>query len=457
MPTLDSWNPARVHASVPENDGITRRVSSWALLVCVVSLGIALGDYFLRDVKDVDSTGQKLSTVREFGEGTLIAQSFSMPRDGLRALTVSLWSDEPAAITFEFHLFRRGQGPSEEVVTRVVEVSKPAGTVRQTIEFPAISPAKHREFVARFQLTRALARNVEPTAAPAARPSVGLIAWGDNPLPSGMLWVGDEERWGDLDFSAEADPPTRLQRMAGAIDASLQPALRLTTAGALLLAILYGVMVVAVAASAAASTGQKTPRFGDQSAFPALHTRGTERWARRVAAVALGVGTPALFLTILATRERPAVDLMNELDLAVMESPAGMHGAFSLWQEAINGNAPQALFAHPPSRIIWTVAVPARKPLLKTSVALRPYVWENRSDGVTFAISVDDGGHVTDLSSRFVNPGDNLNDRAWLAMDVDLSPYAGRSVRIVLTTSPGPAGNVGWDWAMWGDPRIVER
>ena len=147
---------------------------------------------------------------------------------------------------------------------------------------------------------------------------------------------------------------------------------------------------------------------------------------------------------------------MNDLDDSVLDSPAGMHGAFSPWQEGINGSAPPALFAHPPSRITWTVAVPAHKPLLKMNVALRPYVWD-KSDGVVFSISAEDGATVTELSSRLVNPRTNFNDRMWVPVEADLSPYAGRSVRLVLTTSPGPAGDPGWDWALWGDPAIIEQ
>ena len=71
-----------------------------------------------------------------------------------------LWSGVPAAIAFQFHLYRRGEGPSEEVATRDVETSISSGTVRQRIQFPPISPAKDRVFVVRLQLTRAVARDL---------------------------------------------------------------------------------------------------------------------------------------------------------------------------------------------------------------------------------------------------------------------------------------------------------
>jgi hypothetical protein len=159
---------------------------------------------------------------------------------------------------------------------------------------------------------------------------------------------------------------------------------------------------------------------------------------------------------ILVTRERVAVNLLDQLDTARLESPMGMHGGFSRIEEVINGLSPAALFAHPPSRVTWTVTVPARKPWLKTYVALRPYVWEHRSEGVTFDISVSDGSHET-TTTRFLNPGYRLNDRAWVEMNLDLSEFAGRSVEVSLATSAGPTGHLAWDWALWGNPRIVSQ
>jgi hypothetical protein len=104
--------------------------------------------------------------------------------------------------------------------------------------------------------------------------------------------------------------------------------------------------------------------------------------------------------------------------------------------------------------VTWTVTVPAQKPHFNTYVALRPYVWEQRSDGVTFDVSVTDGTHEM-TATRFLNPGSRLSDRAWIEMDLDLSEYAGRSVQLTLATSAGPQGNSAWDWALWGNPRIV--
>ena len=35
------------------------------------------------------------------------------------------------------------------------------------------------------------------------------------------------------------------------------------------------------------------------------------------------------------------------------------------------------------------------------------------------------------------------------------SLQSGENVVLRFTTNPGPAGNTGWDWAVWGEPKIV--
>jgi hypothetical protein len=77
-------------------------------------------------------------------------------------------------------------------------------------------------------------------------------------------------------------------------------------------------------------------------------------------------------------------------------------------------------------------------------------VWEHRSDGVTFDVSVTDGKLKTTMT-QFLDPGSSLNDRAWVEMNLDLS-NAQADPWTSLATSAGPRGDVGWDWALWGNP-----
>jgi hypothetical protein len=74
----------------------TRALAVLALVICAAILGIECGEYFLRDVHDIDAVGQKPALVTEFGAGLPVAQSFTVLRDGLHSITVSISSDQPA-------------------------------------------------------------------------------------------------------------------------------------------------------------------------------------------------------------------------------------------------------------------------------------------------------------------------------------------------------------------------
>jgi hypothetical protein len=67
------------------------------------------------------------------------------------------------------------------------------------------------------------------------------------------------------------------------------------------------------------------------------------------------------------------------------------------------------------------------------------------SDGVTFTVSVD-GQEV--FREHWLRG-------KWARREVDLTQYGGKSIIVGLATGPGPANEAGWDWAVWGQPRVV--
>ena len=67
------------------------------------------------------------------------------------------------------------------------------------------------------------------------------------------------------------------------------------------------------------------------------------------------------------------------------------------------------------------------------------------SDGVTFVVSVQD-----DEIFR-----QHHNAQRWKHISLDMTSYRGQRVKLRFTTTPGSKGNTGWDWAVWGEPKIV--
>jgi hypothetical protein len=113
---------------------------------------------------------------------------------------------------------------------------------------------------------------------------------------------------------------------------------------------------------------------------------------------------------------------------------------------SVGGVKREALSAHPPDHGRTLVLLPMtlpREPLtLQTSVGIRD---GSTSTGVIFIASVNG----RELARQRMLPG------KWAELSADVTPWAGQPVVISLVTdSDGPFY---FDWAHWGQPRLVER
>jgi hypothetical protein len=68
------------------------------------------------------------------------------------------------------------------------------------------------------------------------------------------------------------------------------------------------------------------------------------------------------------------------------------------------------------------------------------------TDGVTFIVRLN----AKDAFRKHVT-----KEMPWQHAVVDLSSYAGKRVDVELVTDPGPAGDVTYDHAVWGEPRVL--
>ena len=154
------------------------------------------------------------------------------------------------------------------------------------------------------------------------------------------------------------------------------------------------------------------------------------------------------------------IDLLSQLHLARAgivingtELPLQRGGTFRHSQSTLSSVTKTSIHAHPfyqggsgDTFGEFTFTLPD-----SPDIRLQFYIglWEGsqNSDGVTFIVSVQ-GDEIF---------RQHYNQQKWQPVTVDLSPYRGELVKLRFTTTPGPNGNASWDWAVWGEPKIISE
>jgi hypothetical protein len=147
-----------------------------------------------------------------------------------------------------------------------------------------------------------------------------------------------------------------------------------------------------------------------------------------------------------------AGDLLSRLPMARVE--AIDRPAATRWR--IGDLERPVLYQPPPSRVEFPFTVTGAG-VFRAAIALDPAAWSRGGDGVRFeARALCSGSEDVSLFSRYLNPTVNLEERAWLPVEIAL-PSAERCPKIdglALFTWPGPAGNRYSDWAGWAEPSV---
>ncbi len=123
----------------------------------------------------------------------------------------------------------------------------------------------------------------------------------------------------------------------------------------------------------------------------------------------------------------------------------------------VNGETKNAILEQNDGRIQFKVTVPADA-WFSASIAVDPVAWDKPGDGVLFRMGVSSGTAYEELLNQHVDPATNPSDRRWIPVALDLSAYAGREVKIVLSTNssmPGKPVDRNNDRALWGAPTLV--
>ncbi len=127
----------------------------------------------------------------------------------------------------------------------------------------------------------------------------------------------------------------------------------------------------------------------------------------------------------------------------------------------ILGQERDVLFVHPTTAGSTALVYPLKiepRTTLRAELAMAPEAWTAEGDGVTFSVYVEDAAGMHLVYARYVDPKHHELDRRWIPMRIDLSSFSGARgvVRLILVTGSGPAGDLRYDWAGWGEPRLEQ-
>jgi hypothetical protein len=175
------------------------------------------------------------------------------------------------------------------------------------------------------------------------------------------------------------------------------------------------------------------------------------------------VGNPSLQALAAVPTRRVVVQVFNEPPLVM---PAGWEGSesrsravLSVRMEAVGGRQRPVVVMHPPwySGHAGTMAVefplqlPSNSPLL---LRFANAMTEERGDGVTFRV------RVAPIDAPAGQLGQVIFERHTKATaaqpaKVDLSAFAGKTVRLQLESHPGPKNDTSFDQSQWQDPTLI--
>ena len=152
------------------------------------------------------------------------------------------------------------------------------------------------------------------------------------------------------------------------------------------------------------------------------------------------------------------IDLLSEFHLLRTgivhkgkELPRQRGASFYKTEVSIAGVRKPAIDAHPPWQGIsgdtfgeWNLSLPD-SPHIRLEFDIGLAEDSENSDGVTFIVSIQGG----EIFRR------HHTEQRWEHIRLDLTSYRGQHIKLRFTINPGPSSDTGWDWARWGEPKII--
>lgn len=113
----------------------------------------------------------------------------------------------------------------------------------------------------------------------------------------------------------------------------------------------------------------------------------------------------------------------------------------------------RVIFAHPPSRITYSVPVGSGSSLA-FAIGILTEAWEKIPQGVKFDIEITEGGTTENIFSRVLQPKRNIGDRGWHNFIIPLEKFSGKTIMITFITT-GSGDDLSFGWSAWGGGKII--
>ena len=147
-------------------------------------------------------------------------------------------------------------------------------------------------------------------------------------------------------------------------------------------------------------------------------------------------------------------DLLTALPRAHAQVPSSDYIARA--DVAVADEIRPALLLHPPASVDFPAVQLSANAVLTFRIGIDQEVWDKPGDGVDFNIFViRSNDAAVKVFSRYVDPKHRPEDRRWIEGQLRLIPFRDEEVHIKLVTTPGPAGDMSYDSAVWSAPQIV--
>ena len=144
--------------------------------------------------------------------------------------------------------------------------------------------------------------------------------------------------------------------------------------------------------------------------------------------------------------------LIDLLATASIEAPADNY--VDIERMILAREVETAIFQHPPSSITFSGLRIGKQAKLHFACGIKEVAWPLIKNEVRFAIRVESSTEEILFEAK-LHPRKRSADCGWHKQELDLRPFEGQFVRIILQTRVGWRRSTEYAWSGWANPVIV--